>query len=85
VLRRFRLHDAVQQLNAAPPGGTFDRARLAVDLGFVDQAHFSHGFKAITGRTPAEDAREAAAPADPRAPAGALPVPEAPTTSGRDR
>jgi AraC-like DNA-binding protein len=63
VLRRFRLHDAVQELEAAALGGTFDWARLAVELGYFDQAHFIHDFKAVTGRTPAEYAREASAPA----------------------
>ena len=54
VIKRFRLHDAVERLAAGEPA---DWARLARELGYFDQAHLIHDFKAMIGRTPAEYAR----------------------------
>lgn len=54
VLRRARLHLAAERVielaSQGFPGGWAD---VAVDLGYVDQAHFIHDFKAILGETPA--------------------------------
>ena len=55
VIKRYRLHDAVERLAAGEPA---DWARLARELGYFDQAHLIHDFKAMVGRTPAEYARD---------------------------
>lgn len=49
VLARDRVHEAAKRLSADPG---LDLARLALDLGYADQAHFSADFRARTGRTP---------------------------------
>lgn len=54
VIRRFRLHEAAERIDA---GGSVDWARLAVELGYSDQTHFIKDFKAIVGKTPAEYGR----------------------------
>jgi hypothetical protein len=58
VLRTHRFQQVLLALDCAPGGeGPGDRvpwARLAADLGYVDQAHFIRDFKAITGRAPSE-------------------------------
>jgi AraC-like DNA-binding protein len=58
VLCRQRLHDAATQLASGPPGTRGDAwARLALDLGFFDQAHFVRSFTALVGVSPAAYAR----------------------------
>jgi AraC-like DNA-binding protein len=54
VIKRRRLHEAVQRMEAGEP---VDWPGLARELGYFDQAHFIHDFKAMVGRTPAEYAR----------------------------
>ena len=49
-LQRRRLHEAVLRLKA---GGT-TLAELAADLGYSDQAHFTHDFRTVTSMTPGE-------------------------------
>jgi AraC-like DNA-binding protein len=49
VIRRYRLHEAMAQLDAGAP---LDWAALALELGYFDQAHFIRDFKALVGRTP---------------------------------
>jgi AraC-like DNA-binding protein len=49
VLDRIRLHEAAERM----ADGDADWARLALDLGFFDQAHFIKAFKAVAGRSPA--------------------------------
>jgi AraC-like DNA-binding protein len=56
VLQRLRLHEAAERMLE---GG--DWAGLALELGYFDQAHFIHDFKAVTGRSPGEYAALAAA------------------------
>jgi len=51
VLRRYRLHDGAELLARGEAG---ELAELAADLGYFDQAHFSHEFKEQIGLTPAE-------------------------------
>lgn len=51
VIRRFRLHEAADRIDA---GERVDWARLASELGYTDQTHFIKDFKAIVGATPAE-------------------------------
>lgn len=54
MIRRYRLHEVVEQL---ADGGVIDWAKLALDLGYFDQAHFIKDFKTVVGRSPAEYAR----------------------------
>lgn len=55
VIKRYRLHEAAEQLAA---NSAADLAKMAVDLGYFDQAHFIKDFKTLVGRTPAEYARQ---------------------------
>jgi AraC-like DNA-binding protein len=55
VIQRYRLHEAAERMTS---GEVIDWSRLAVDLGYFDQAHFIKDFKAIVGLTPAEYARK---------------------------
>jgi AraC-like DNA-binding protein len=50
LIQRRRLHDAVEALKA----GESSLADTAARLGYADQAHFSHDFRAVTGMTPGE-------------------------------
>lgn len=50
VILRYRLHEALERMHA---GEKVDHAALATELGFTDQAHFIHAFKALVGRPPA--------------------------------
>jgi AraC-like DNA-binding protein len=54
VIRRYRLHEAAEQM---AEGDVLDWSKLAVDLGYFDQAHFIKDFKAIVGSAPAEYAK----------------------------
>jgi AraC-like DNA-binding protein len=60
LIRRYRLHDAADRL-AEEPGA--DLARLAAELGWSDQAHFTHDFKDLIGFPPAEYAAQCASAA----------------------
>jgi AraC-like DNA-binding protein len=60
VLRRVRLHEAAERMAERPDAAW---AALALDLGYFDQAHFIHDFKAVVGRSPAEYADMCAGPA----------------------
>jgi len=51
VIQRSRLDDAIEQLTGPQHGA--DLARLALELGYADQAHFIHEFKAAVSVTPA--------------------------------
>lgn len=54
VLRRARLHSAAERvIERAVQGFPGAWAEIAVELGYVDQAHFIHDFKAVIGETPA--------------------------------
>jgi AraC-like DNA-binding protein len=54
VIRRARLHEAVERLDQ---GHDVDLALLARDLGYFDQAHFARDFRAAVGRPPTAYAR----------------------------
>jgi len=51
VIRRYRLHELLEQMHS---GKHLDWAQLAVDLGYFDQAHLINDFKSITGYAPTE-------------------------------
>lgn len=59
VIKRFRLHEAVERMAA---GEAHDWPKLAAELGYFDQAHFIKDFKALVGQTPAEYARNCISP-----------------------
>jgi len=54
VIKRFRLHEALERLAA---GHEVDWPQLALDLGYFDQAHFIKDFKAMVGRSPLDYTR----------------------------
>ena len=54
VIKRYRLHEAAEELASGQPT---DFSNMAVDLGYFDQAHFIKDFKSIVGKSPAEYAR----------------------------
>jgi AraC-like DNA-binding protein len=54
VIKRYRLQEAADQL---ADGAAADWPKMALDLGYFDQAHFIKDFKMIVGRTPGEYAR----------------------------
>jgi AraC-like DNA-binding protein len=51
VIRRHRLHEAIERINC---GERQEWARLAVELGYFDQAHLINDFKSIVGYSPVE-------------------------------
>jgi AraC-like DNA-binding protein len=56
VIRRYRLHELVEKLNA---GGRIGWAQAAVELGYFDQAHLINDFRAMAGWSPEEYRRRA--------------------------
>lgn len=57
LLSRYRLHDAADRLAGDPE---VDLAGLAAELGWSDQAHFTHDFKNLIGYPPSEYAAQCA-------------------------
>lgn len=55
LIQRRRLHDAAERLRT---GDTVDLARVAAELGYSDQAHFTRDFRSVTGLTPGAFASE---------------------------
>lgn len=51
VIKRYRLHEAVEKLAGKK---NIDWAKFALSLGYFDQAHFIKDFKSIIGITPSE-------------------------------
>lgn len=49
VLARYRLHEAAARLSERPRSSL---ARLAAELGYADQAHFTRDFTSVVGRSP---------------------------------
>ncbi|HTV85224.1 MAG TPA: helix-turn-helix transcriptional regulator [Dyella sp.] len=59
VINRYRIHEAVAQLQAGMPVALTE---LALQLGYFDQAHFVRDFRKLVGCPPAEYARAQARP-----------------------
>lgn len=57
VIKRYRLHEAAEQLAS---GNVPDWPKIALELGYFDQAHFIKDFRAIVGTTPAEYVKQTA-------------------------
>jgi len=55
VIKRYRMHEAVAQLQAGMP---VKLAQLALNLGYFDQAHFINEFTALVGKPPGEYLRQ---------------------------
>jgi len=51
VIRRYRLHEAADRL---APGAEVDLSALALDLGYVDQAHFTSDFRRLVRQAPGQ-------------------------------
>lgn len=56
VIKRYRLHEAAEQLASDT---TVSLPAMAIDLGYFDQAHFNKDFKAIIGISPRQYAKYA--------------------------
>ncbi len=54
VIQRYRLHEAIERIDR---GQDVHWARLAVSLGYFDQAHFIKHFRSLVGKSPEEYAR----------------------------
>ena len=50
VIKRYRMHEAVARLQDG--GAALELARLALELGYYDQAHFIKEFTALVGKPP---------------------------------
>jgi AraC-like DNA-binding protein len=59
VINRYRLHEAIAQLQTGAPVAWTE---LALALGYFDQAHFIRDFRQLVGRSPAEYWRAQAFP-----------------------
>lgn len=56
VIQRYRLHEAVEMIKS---NAEISLTKLALDLGYHDQAHFIRDFKALIGITPSHFLRNA--------------------------
>lgn len=54
MIQRYRLHDAAMLLSEKKE---IDLVKIALDLGYFDQAHFHNDFKKVVGKTPIEFAK----------------------------
>ena len=52
IIMRYRIHEAIDRLAGAGADPAIDLGALALDLGYWDQAHFSHEFQRMTGNSP---------------------------------
>lgn len=55
VIKRFRLHEVAAKVAEEKESTNWNK--LALDLGYYDQAHFIKDFKSVVGETPVEYAR----------------------------
>jgi AraC-like DNA-binding protein len=56
VIRRYRLHELIEKIHS---GAKLDWARIAVELGYFDQAHLINDFKSIVGYSPTDYEKQA--------------------------
>jgi AraC-like DNA-binding protein len=63
MIQRYRLLDAAERVGG---GEIVDWSRLALELGYADQAHFIRDFKKLVGRSPADYARSLRTAPHPR-------------------
>jgi AraC-like DNA-binding protein len=71
VIQRHRIHEALGEIEQ---GRAMDWSRLAVRLGFADQAHFVNAFTDLVGQPPSRyEARSGGAPGDRAASTGRPP------------
>lgn len=63
VIQRYRLHEAIAQVQA---GKTLSWSALALELGYFDQAHFVRDFRQLVGMAPGE--YEKSLVSDPQSP-----------------
>lgn len=61
VIRRYRLHEAIERFYADDKP---DWSQLAIELGYFDQAHFINDFKSIVGCSPTQYIRLIVPPAN---------------------
>lgn len=64
VIRRYRLHELVERLNA---GVRLNWSQVALDLGYFDQAHLVNDFRSVTGYSPCQYQRRLQSAAPPHA------------------
>lgn len=55
LIQRRRLQEAAERLAS---GETVDLARIAIEIGYADQAHLTRDFRRVTGLTPGRYAAE---------------------------
>lgn len=55
VIRRYRLHELVERINA---GACPNWSQVALDLGYFDQAHLVNDFRSVTGYSPRQYQRK---------------------------
>jgi len=58
LIQRRRLQEAAARLRTAAAAEGADLARVAAELGYADQAHFTRDFRTVTGLTPGKYAAE---------------------------
>jgi len=54
VIQRYRMHEALAKIDRVQ---SVDWAKMAIELGYFDQAHFIKHFKSLVGKSPDEYAR----------------------------
>jgi AraC-like DNA-binding protein len=59
VIKQYRLHEAATQLTSDTM--VLDMPKMALELGYFDQAHFIKDFKTVVGSTPMEYAKRVGA------------------------
>ena len=55
MIKRYRLHEAAERLAGT---ANIDLTKLAIDLGYYDQAHFIRDFKSVVGKPPEQYAKQ---------------------------
>jgi AraC-like DNA-binding protein len=55
VIKRYRIHEAVAQIQSGTP---IQLSQLALELGYFDQSHFIRDFTSLVGKPPGEYARQ---------------------------